>query len=196
MKVLSLGGSPAGHSLGEEADRAEPLPGARNTYYTRLAEKIRDDGLFLLRCLDEKESSTCFEELLHIIRTTGGFSALLRVQKEHMAMSQFDIGIPFQFSKHSRSLKAHPSMCLDRIHEYEGHHVQLVVETAIYACGNTDGKSYDQWKVRMPAIGWLSDEVPERTNVSPATPTDDLHDTIAEAGRTNDAPGSPVERPN
>ena len=110
-------------------------------------------------------------------------------------MSPFDLGMEFKFSKHSRSLKAHPSMCLNRIHEYEGHRAQLVLEPAIYACGNSDGKRYDQWKVRMPAIGWLSDDVPARTDRNPATPTEDLHDTIAEAGRSQDVVGSPVERP-
>lgn len=197
MKILNLGGSPAGHSVADQADSAKPLEKVRNEYYNWLAEKICDDGLLFLRDLDETQSSTCFEELVHIVQTTGDLSALLWAQKEHMEMRPFDIGMEseFTFSKHSRSLKAHPSMCLNRVHEYEGHRVQLVIEPAIYAFGNSDGKRYDQWKIRMPAIGWLSEDVLKRTDRNPATPTEDLHNTIADAGRLQDVVGSPAERP-
>jgi len=137
------------------------------------------------------------EELLQMIRATGDISALLWTQNAQLRASKCDIEGEFVFNSDSTSIKAHPCMCLDKNNrQYDGRRVQLIIEPALLAAGDEDGKNYDQLKIRMPAIGWLSKEDPERANPSQSAPEGgvDLHNTVKRATTLEDDVDAEPER--
>lgn len=193
VKMLNLKDNSAGASAGEEKAEMEALARFRNAYYKRLAENIRGDAYFLLDGLDKDKSRTRLEDLVHLIRTTGDLSAELCEQKAQMRSSKRDLRTEFLFSIDSPSIKARPCMCLETgDRRYDGRRVQLIPEPALLAAGNEDGKNYDQSKIRMPGIGWLSKEDPKRITPSPSPPIEasDLRNTITNADGLYDGVGS------
>lgn len=159
VQVLNLDDDKAAVGAAKDTDNVQTLAQVREEDCERIAEDICDHASYLLRPLDEIASRSQFEDLVYIIRTARDLSAMLWAQKTHMFTRKLDQDGSLIFRTDSASIRAHPCMCLDKSdHQFDGRPVQLVIEPAIYASGNEDGKNYDQWKVRLPAVGWLSKE--------------------------------------
>ncbi len=197
VKLLNLDANSEVFDADKETGDVLPLARVRDSYYDQIVQKIHRDASVLVSSLDEDRSLRTFQELKHLVRTAGDVSALLWAQKAQMRWSKYNLGSEFTFSVDSSSVKAHPCMRLDsENHQYDGRRVQLVIEPAIFASGNEDGKNYDQWKVRLPAIGWLSEEDPDRSTPSrsPSPGTFDLS-AVVNADGTYDSCASQHERP-
>jgi hypothetical protein len=199
VEILNLNSSSVHASADKERDDGGSLAQVRDLYYRRLARRISDEGSLLMEKLPENEEFARFEELAQMIRTAGEVSAVLWAQNAQMRPSKRDIEGEFIFSNDSTSIRAHPCMCLGKANrQYDGRRVQLIIEPALFAAGSENGKNYDQLKIRMPAIGWLSKEDPERTSPSPPPPKEssDLPKTIERGANANGDVGGDVERPS
>ncbi|ERF72258.1 hypothetical protein EPUS_02145 [Endocarpon pusillum Z07020] len=196
-KVLNLGDDSVVGNANEGEDGLESLARVRGVYYERLAEDIRGDAYYLLKGLDENRSRIRFEDLLHLIRTTGALCAELWAQEAQMRLSSQDFEMETVFSSDSQLLRPHSCMCLDAMdRRYDGRKVMLVVEPGLYASSNEDDKDYGEWRPWIPAIIWLSEQDPKRIQSSTAAPTEDADDTITEAKRRLSAVNSQLQRPS
>jgi hypothetical protein len=199
VKILNLNSSSVHASADKEKDDGGSLAQVRDLYYRRLARRISDEGSLLMEKLPENEEFARFEELAQMIRTAGEVSAVLWAQNAQMRPSKRDIEGEFIFGNDSTSIRAHPCMCLGKSNrQYDGRRVQLIIEPALFAAGSENGKNYDQLKIRLPAIGWLSKEDPERTSPSPPPPKEgsDLPNTTKRGANANGDVGGDLERPS
>jgi hypothetical protein len=190
VKVLDLKNNRTGPNAdaGCEADGVETLSQVRDSYYKQVARKIRQDASLLVQKVQERDELTRYDELVEVIQASGEVSILLWAQKAQTKWIKSDTGGKFIFDNASQSVKAHSCMYLENGDRgYDGRRIQLVIEPAIYAFGNEYGKNYDQGKLRLPAIVWLSKEDPEQPTPSLGTATEgpDLLGKAAGANGSN-----------
>jgi hypothetical protein len=198
VKILNLNGRSVDPSAGINQDDAESLAHIRDLYYRRLARRIKDEGSSLIEEPDRNEQAAREDELLDMIRATGDISTLLWMQNAQLRPSKDDIDGDFIFGNDSTSIKAHPCMWLDKNNrQYDGRRVQLIIEPALLAAGDEDGKNYDQLKIRLPAIGWLSKEDPDRNNPNQSAAEEGAgpHSTLKHTAVSNGDVDGEHERP-
>jgi hypothetical protein len=198
VKILNLNGRSVDPSADINQDDAESLAHIRDLHYRRLARRIKDEGSSLIEEPDRNEQAAREDELLDMIRATGDISTLLWMQNAQLRPSKDDIDGDFIFSNDSTSVKAHPCMCLDENNrQYDGRRVQLIIEPALLAAGDEDGKNYDQLKIRLPAIGWLSKEDPDRNNPNQSAAEEGAgpHNNLKHTVVSNDDVDGELERP-
>lgn len=95
------------------------------------------------------------EQLLAIIRSAGELSSSLWKQKVYIEPRSTSYrGMPFRAS--SKEMTAHPAQRLEEDdNRMDGCPIQMVVQPAIFAFGNEEGKHYHLSKVWAKAVVWL-----------------------------------------
>ena len=97
------------------------------------------------------------EELLEVMRALGDLFSSLFKQRAFTACWGKEKLQKMQFSADSRTMAAHPSHGLeDGDARLNGRTVQMVVQPAILAYGNEEGRNYGESKVWSKAVVWLS----------------------------------------
>ena len=97
------------------------------------------------------------EELLDVMRTVGDLFSSLWKQRVFTVPWGNEKLQKMQFSVGSRTMTAHPSHRLeDGDARLNGRTVQMVVQPAILAYGNEEGRNFDESKVWAKAVVWLS----------------------------------------
>lgn len=95
------------------------------------------------------------KELYEIIRATGELFTSLWKQKAHIVCRGLDHFQSKPFTVTSDLMTAHAAYRLDEADiRLDGLPVQMVVQPAILAYGNEEGKNYDEYKVWAKAVVW------------------------------------------
>lgn len=127
---------------------------SKEDYYNRYATGFESSSAKVLFRPDDGTQRV--QELLEIIRTAGKISASLWKQKiffECWGMEKFR-DIPF--SAASEVMRAHSTHGLeDNDTRFNGRQIYMVVQPAIVAFGNEEGKNYHEYKVWAKAVVWV-----------------------------------------
>jgi hypothetical protein len=132
----------------------------KDAYYHRATNTFENYARVLYRKLDNAASPQRWNELYDIIRAAGELFSSLWKQKVYIE-SRLDYyhGTPFNVT--SKELEAHPALHLeDGDTRLDGAPVEIVIQPAILAWGNEEGKYYDYSKVWAKAIVWVGAQPP------------------------------------
>lgn len=130
-------------------------PQNKERFYVDHAERF-DSGLarVLLRDSDTRKR---VEELSEIIRIAGELSASLWKQKIFIECWSLEELQNVPFSVASREMRAHHAHGLeDKDTKLDGGQVRMVVQPALLAFGNEEGKNYTEYKVWAKAVVMIS----------------------------------------
>ena len=98
-----------------------------------------------------------YNDLLDIFRFTGDLFSSLWKQKVAIVSWGSEKFQKTSFAIDSDLIMAHPVHSLeDGDSRMNGHSIQMVVQPAILAYGNEEGKNYEEFKVWAKAVVWLS----------------------------------------
>lgn len=144
---------PHEQDLGVKAGYRQESAERRDSYYHDMA-RIFDSGKVRVfyRPSDDYQRRT---ELYEIIRALGELFTSLWKQRAHIVCWGLDHFQNEPFTATSDLMTAHPAYRLDEADSaLNGHPVQMVVQPAIVAYGNEEGKHYDHYKVWAKAVVW------------------------------------------
>lgn len=145
---------PHERELGVKAGYRHESTERKDSYYQDMA-RIFDSGnvRVFYRPADDQQRR---KELYEIIRALGELFSSLWKQKANIVCWGLDHFQNEPFTVASDLMSAHPAYRLDEGDSiFDGLPVQMVVQPAIVAYGNEEGKNYDLYKVWAKAVVWV-----------------------------------------
>ena len=125
------------------------------SYYSYLTKKFNDVYSNLYRPLAPADAQRRHADLQAIISSTGdAFTMLARQRVRISASARRHEGSPFQSS--SNEIELHPSLWSEEDElKADGKPVHMVVQPAILAFGDEEGKHYNQSKIWVKGVVWV-----------------------------------------
>jgi hypothetical protein len=152
-QTLRLVDPPPEQERGIQANYRNQSAERKARYYQQLTQFF-DSGKarVLYRSCDANQRR---KELYEIIHALGELFNSLWKQKVHIVCRGLDHFQRTSFTASSDLMTAHAAYRLDEADtKLDGLPVQMVVQPAILAYGNEEGKNYDQYKVWAKAVVW------------------------------------------
>jgi hypothetical protein len=124
----------------------------KDAYYHRATDMFDEYARPIMR---KHDTAIRRKELFEIIQATGELFSSLWKQKVHIETRLEDFHRkPFNVA--SNQLESHPALHLEEGDtKMDGSLIEMVVQPAILAWGNEEGKDYNEYKVWAKAVVWL-----------------------------------------
>ena len=143
---------PPGHEAQSQVDIYSESLRRKEQFYQYARKSFDDNHRFLYRPGDTTKRE---EELQEIMCSAGELFSALWKQKVNID-SRLESYHGKAFSIASKEMVAHPAQRLEEGDtRMDGCPVQLVVQPAVLAFGNEQGKQYNEFKVWAKAVVWL-----------------------------------------